>query len=162
MADNIDPAAGLTTDEANARLAKYGSNEPATTRRHSIGADIWHVLANPLVLILVIAAVASAFLGEVVDAGLITTIVIISAAIDMAQTHRSQAAVERLRDRVAPIATVLRGGKWREIQRRDLVPGDVVRLSAGDLIPGDARLLTARDLFVQQASLTGESLPAEK
>src|SRR5262249_2488822 len=108
MAENIDTAAGLTTDEAHARLTKYGPNEPATARRHSIGADLWHVLANPLVLILVIAAAASAFLGDVVDAGLITTIVIISAAIDMAQTHRSQAAVERLRDRVAPTATVLR------------------------------------------------------
>src|SRR5262249_3317907 len=162
MPANTDATPGLTTDEAKARLAQFGPNEPTTTRRHALGADVWHAFANPLVLILVIAAVASAFLGDVVDAGLISIIVLISAAIDVAQTHRSQAAVERLRDRVAPTAAVRRDGEWRDIHRRDLVPGDVVRLSAGDLIPGDARLPTARDPYVQQAALPRESPPAEK
>src|SRR5208337_628415 len=89
-------------------------------------------------------------------------IVLLSAAIDFAQTYRSQRAIEQLRDRVAPTATVLRGGEWKEMPRRDVVPGDIVRLSAGDLVPADARLLIARDLYVQQAALTGESLPTEK
>ncbi|HUK36441.1 MAG TPA: magnesium-translocating P-type ATPase, partial [Vicinamibacterales bacterium] len=137
-------------------------NEPAPAKAQSALGDIWRVVANPLVLILVIAAVASAFLGEVADAGIITIIILLSAAIDFAQTHRSQQAVAQLRDQVAPTATVLRDGDWKELQRRDVVPGDVVRLSAGDLVPADARLLTARDLFVLQAALTGESLPAEK
>ena len=117
---------------------------------------------NPLVLILIIAAVASAFLGEKVDAGIIATIVLLSAAIDFGQTYRSQRAIEQLRRQVAPTATVLRSGEWKEIQRRDVVPGDIVRLSAGDLVPADCRLLLARDLYLLQASLTGESLPAEK
>ncbi len=155
-------AIGLATDEANARLAQFGRNEPAESRTHSVFADIWRVLANPLVLILTIAAVASAFLGEVVDAAIIFIIVGVSAAIDLAQTRRSQGAITRLRDRVAPTATVRRDGDWKEIDRRQVVPGDIIRLSAGDLIPADARLLTARDLFVQQAALTGESLPVEK
>jgi len=121
-----------------------------------------HVFANPLVLILVIAAIISAFMGQATDAVIIGVIVLLSAVIDVTQTYRSQQAMERLRDRVAPTATVLRGGEWKEIQRRDVVPGDVIRLSAGDLVPADARLLVARDLYVQQAALTGESLPTEK
>lgn len=110
----------------------------------------------------VLAAVTSAFLGQVVDAGIIATVVLLSAVVDLVQTHRSQHAVEQLSERVAPTATVLRDREWREIRRRDVVPGDILRLSAGDLVPADPRLLIARDLFVQQAALTRESLPAEK
>ena len=153
---------GLTPQEAAARLDQFGPNEPAATRRHSLFSDFLHAFSNPLVLILVIAAVISAFMGEAVDAGIIGVIVLLSAIIDVTQTYRSQHAMERLRDRVAPTAAVLRGGEWKEIQRREVVPGDIIRLSAGDLVPADARLLAARDLYVQQAALTGESLPCEK
>jgi Mg2+-importing ATPase len=153
---------GLTPQEAEARLAQFGPNEPAATQHHSFLFDFLHAFSSPLVLILVIAAIISGFMGEAVDAGIIGAIVLLSAAIDVAQTYRSQQAMERLRDRVAPTATVLRGEEWKEIQRRDVVPGDIIRLSAGDLIPADARLLVARDLYVQQAALTGESLPSEK
>ena len=153
---------GLTPQEAQARLDQFGPNEPAATQHHSFLSDLVHAFTNPLALILVIAAVVSAFLGDKVDAGIIGVIVLLSAAIDFAQSYRSQRAVEQLRDRVAPTATVLRGGEWKEMPRRDVVPGDIVRLSAGDLVPADARLLIARDLYVQQAALTGESLPADK
>jgi Mg2+-importing ATPase len=81
---------------------------------------------------------------------------------DFSQTYRSQRAIERLHDQVAPTATVQRDGAWQEVRRRDVVPGDLVRLSAGDMVPADARLLAARDLYVQQAALTGESLPVAK
>jgi Mg2+-importing ATPase len=153
---------GLTTQEAEARLSQFGPNEPAATQQHSIFFDLLHGFMNPLVLILVIAAIASAFLGDKVDAAIIGVIVLLSSAIDFSQTYRSQRAVEKLRAQVAPTATVLRDGGWKEIRRRDVVPGDIVRLSAGDLVPADARLLVARDLYVQQAALTGESLPADK
>jgi Mg2+-importing ATPase len=153
---------GLTPEEAEARLAQFGPNEPTATHHHSFLSDFFHAFSNPLVLILVIAAVISAFMGEAVDAGIIGVIVLLSAIIDVTQTYRSQQAMERLRDRVAPTATVLRGGEWKEIQRREVVPGDIIRLSAGDLVPADARLLVTRDLYVQQAALTGESLPCEK
>jgi P-type Mg2+ transporter len=161
-AQNPVPIAGLTVQEAAARLDRFGPNEPATTQHHSFLSDVLHVFMNPLVLILLIAAVVSAFLGDAVDAGIIGVIVLLSGAIDLSQTYRSQRAIEQLRDRVAPTATVLRGGEWKEIRRRDVVPGDMVRLSAGDLVPADARLATARDLYVQQAALTGESLPTDK
>jgi len=162
VADTQAAIAGLTGEEAKARLDQFGPNEPAAAKQHSFLQDLLHVFLNPLVLILVIAAVASAFLGDTVDAGIIGTIVLLSAAIDLSQTYRSQRAIEELRNRVAPTATVLRSGEWKEIQRREVVPGDIFRLSAGDLVPADARLLIARDLYVQQAALTGESLPAEK
>lgn len=154
--------AGLTESEAEERFDRFGPNEPAATQHHSFLSDLWHAFANPLVLILVVAAVVSAFMGDRVDAAIIGTIVLLSTVIDLGQSYRSQRAVEKLRAQVAPTATVLRGGVWKELPRHDLVPEDVVRLSAGDLIPADARLLTARDLYVLQASLTGESLPAEK
>jgi Mg2+-importing ATPase len=153
---------GLTAQDAEARLDQFGPNEPAAAQHHSILFDLLHGFMNPLVLILVIAAIASAFLGDKVDAGIIGVIVLLSAAIDFGQTYRSQRAVEKLRAQVAPTATVLRGGEWKEIRRREVVPGDIVRLSAGDLVPADARLLIARDLYVQQAALTGESLPTAK
>jgi Mg2+-importing ATPase len=153
---------GLTPLEAAARLDKFGPNEPAAAQHHSLLSDLLHAFSNPLVMILVIAAIISGFMGEAVDAAIIGVIVLLSAVIDVTQTYRSQQAMKRLRDRVAPTATVLRGGEWKEIQRRDVVPGDTIRLSAGDLVPADARLLIARDLYVQQAALTGESLPCEK
>ena len=86
----------------------------------------------------------------------------LSAAINFVQTHRSQSAVDALRVGIAPTATVLRDGQWREIPRSQVVPGDVIRLTAGDMVPADARLIQSKDLHVQQAALTGESLPVEK
>jgi len=153
---------GLTAQEAEARLSRFGPNEPAEAKHSSFLSDLWHAFTNPLVLILVIAATVSAFLGEKADATIIGVIVLLSTAIDLGQSHRSQKAVEKLRAQVALTATVLRDGEWKELPRGEIVPGDLVRLSAGDLIPADARLLKARDLYVLQAALTGESLPAEK
>ena len=96
---------------------------------------------NPLVIILLIAALASVSLGEVIDASIIVTIVLLVVAINFVQTYGSQRAVERLRDQATPTATALRDGEWKEVLRREIVPGDVIRLSAGDLVPADARLL---------------------
>ena len=153
---------GLTNKEAQLRLSQFGPNEPAETKPRSFPSDLWHALSNPLVVILLIAAIISAFLGEKADATIIAVIVLLSTAIDLAQAYRSQSAVEKLRAQVALTATVLRDGEWKELPRREIVPGDLIRLSAGDLVPADAHLLTARDLYVQQSALTGESLPTDK
>ena len=96
------------------------------------------------------------------DAIIIAAMVVMSVVLNFVQAYRSERAVQGLRDQVAPTATVKRDGKWIELPRRQLVPGDVVRLSAGDLVPADARLLRSQDLHVQQAALTGESMPVEK
>ncbi|MFN8471463.1 MAG: magnesium-translocating P-type ATPase [Anaerolineae bacterium] len=162
-----DPAAptlppGLTTNEARRLLTQYGPNDPAPVRRVTVLSQIVSLLANPLVVILLIAAVVTAILGEMVDALIIFVIVTLSLVLNFVQTYRSQQAAERLRATVAPTATARRDGQWAEIPRREIVPGDVVRLSAGDLVPGDGVLLEAHDLHVNEAALTGESLPVEK
>src|SRR6185503_11578178 len=153
---------GLSPDEARRRLGEVGPNEPARAPRTAGLVQILLLLANPLVIILLIASAASAILGERVNASIIVLMVTLSVVLNFVQTYRSHRVADRLRDAVAPTATVCRDATWSEIRRRDLVPGDIVRLAAGDRTPADARLLEARDLHVQQAALTGESMPAEK
>ncbi len=156
------PGKGLTSIEAAERLTRFGPNDPAPLRARSGVAQLLTLFLNPLVIILLIAALASAFLGEIVNACIIVTIVLTGVAINFIQTYRSQRAIEHLRDQATPTATALRDSKWLEVLRREIVPGDVIRLSAGDLVPADAWLLQSRDLYVQQAALTGESMPMEK
>ena len=154
--------AGLTTDEAARRAREAGPNDPVATRQGGPLAEFLRFCASPLVIILLVAAVTSALLGQIIDASIIALMVLLSVVLNFVQAYRSEREVERLRERVAPTATVLRDGVWSEIARRDLVPGDSIRLSAGALVPADARLIQSRDLHVQEAALTGESTPAEK
>jgi P-type Mg2+ transporter len=100
--------------------------------------------------------------GQATDAAIITVIVFSGVAINFWPTYRSQRAADRLRASVTATATVQRDGVWREVPVREVVPGDVIRLSAGDLVPADVRLTASRDLSVQESSLTGESLPVDK
>jgi P-type Mg2+ transporter len=153
---------GLKCAEAEQRLLEFGPNEPEKIHRTAPLVEFLRFCTNPLVLILLSASVTSALVGELVDGAIIVTIVALSIALNFFQTFRSQRAVGRLREQVAPTATVLRDGDWKEIPRRELVPGDVVRLSAGDLVPADARLIRSVHLHVQQAALTGESMPVDK
>ena len=108
------------------------------------------------------ASAIAAALGEVLNAAIIITMVLLSVALNFIQTYRSQKAVDSIRKEVAPTATALRDENWTEIPRREVVPGDVIRLAAGNMVPADSELLETRDLHVQQAALTGESLPVEK
>ncbi len=119
-------------------------------------------MLNPLTLILLSAAVAAAFVGQVGDAAIIVGIVTLSTSLNFWQTFRSQRAVKELQRGVAPTALVLRDGVACRLPREQLVVGDVIRLAAGALVPADARIIEARDLHVQQSALTGESLPVEK
>ncbi|HEV2662914.1 MAG TPA: HAD-IC family P-type ATPase, partial [Ktedonobacteraceae bacterium] len=153
---------GLTGAEARERLGRYGPNDMTGLKRASPVVQFLRLFANPLIAILLVASVVSALLGDPVDASIIIVIVLLSNILNFVQTFRSQNSVEKLRANVAPTASVLRDGTWLELPRRELVPGDIVRLVAGDLVPADARLVQATDLHVQQAALTGESLPAEK
>ncbi|HEV3221119.1 MAG TPA: magnesium-translocating P-type ATPase [Candidatus Acidoferrales bacterium] len=153
---------GLSSDDARARLAQFGPNDPTPKGRSSGLRQIFLLIANPLIIILLVASVVSIFVGDKVDAGIIIVIVVLGVAVNFLQTYRSEQAIKRLRDQVAPMATVLRDGNWKDVPRVEVVPDDLVRLSAGDLIPADGVVLAARDLFIQQAALTGESLPTEK
>jgi P-type Mg2+ transporter len=145
---------GLASDEACKRLGTYGPNDTIGTKRASGLVQFLRLFLNPLIIILLIASIISAILGDPVDAGIIFVIVLLSNILNFVQTYRSQKAVDQLRSSVAPTATALRDGKWIEIQSRDLVPGDMIRLTAGDMVPADARLVQTTDLQVQQATLT--------
>jgi P-type Mg2+ transporter len=153
---------GLGSAEARKRLAELGANELTTGGHGGTVVQILLLFANPLAIILLIASLVSALVGEIVNASIIAVMVLLSAALNFIQTFRSQRAADRLRLQVAPTATALRDGNWTEVPRREIVPGDVIRLLAGDLVPADGRLIQSRDLHVNEAALTGESLPAEK
>ncbi|CEF48803.1 unnamed protein product [uncultured bacterium] len=157
-----DASVGLSEAEAARRIAVYGPNEPIPVHRHPAIVELLSLFANPLVIILLVASAIAGALGQRVDALIIVTMIVLGVGINFWQSYRSQQAAERLSASVKPTATVRRDGVWRETPLRDVVPGDVFRLSAGDLVPADARLLESRDLSVQQSMLTGESLPADK
>jgi Mg2+-importing ATPase len=162
MPDGTDREPGLTSAEAAQRLAEYGPNEPVRVRRLSALRQLVRLFATPLVAILLVAAIVSAALGQRADAVIIITIVSLGVGLNFWQTYRSGVAAEKLKASVMPTATVLRDGQWKELPVRGVVPGDVVRLSAGDLVPADGRLVESKDLAVQESALTGESLPVDK
>ncbi len=155
-------ADGLDPQEVSRRQKRYGWNEYATTPRATALRRFAASFANPLILVLLLAALVSGFMGDVLNAAIIGVMVVMSTTLGFIQTWRSEKAAEKLRQQVAPTATVLRAGRELEVPQRELVPGDIIRLVAGDLVPADARLLHARDVHVNQAALTGESLPVEK
>ncbi len=153
---------GLSSADAAERLQTYGFNQFTTAHKRSAMVESLLRAFNPLVGILILAALISSLTGSHVNAIIIILVVGFSVILDYFQSHRSLLAVERLRAQVAAMATVCRDNQWNDIPAKVLVPGDIIRLTAGDLVPADSLLLSAKDLHVQQAALTGESLPIEK
>jgi Mg2+-importing ATPase len=156
------PAQGLVREEALRRLERYGPNvigEHVTLSRLAV---VWNQLRSPLLLLLLFAAAVSVVTGEWVDAAIVLTIVLSSAAIGYTREFRAQTAAAQLRARVQIHATVLRDGQQQSVPVHDVVPGDVVLLSAGSIVPADCRLVEATDFFVNEAVLTGESYPVRK
>ncbi len=154
--------AGLSGAEAARRLARYGSNELKTSRRVSPWILLLQQFKNVLIIILLIATALSASLGHTVEAVAITVIVLFAVLLGFIQEYRAERAIEALRQMAAPTATALREGREVEIPARDLVPGDVIHLEAGDKVPVDVRLVEAVNLQIEEAALTGESVPVEK
>ena len=155
-------ADGLAEIDATERLRKHGTNTLGAAERESTLATWTRQFASPLVLILVFAAAISAFVGDWPDAAIVLAIVLGSGTLGALQEQRASSAVERLRNRVRVTAAVLRDGRTTQKPREEIVPGDVVLLSAGSLVPGDGVVLESKDFFVNEAVLTGEPLPAEK
>ncbi|MET0795272.1 MAG: magnesium-translocating P-type ATPase [Polyangiaceae bacterium] len=153
---------GLSSAEAALRLSQKGANEPLSSRPPSVWRAILGRFANPLVAILLLASVASILVRDVVNATLVLGIVCVSVLVESYQTRRSERAAKELRAQVADTATVLRDDRFVELARREIVPGDVVRLDAGCVVPADAVLLEGKDLHLSEAALTGESFPVEK
>lgn len=158
----LEKFAGLTNTVARQRLKKFGFNEPVTKHKRSVIVQFLLLFAEPLIIILLIASTVSLFVGDKINAIIIFLMVFLGVILNFVQTLRSEKAAESLQKEISLTATVLRDGEWQEIPRREVVVDDVIRLTAGDLIPADARLVEARDLHIQEAALTGESLPVEK
>ena len=158
---------GLSKTEAVSRLKKFGLNLVAGESKPTILQELWSRARNPLNALLLTLATVSYFLGDVRAAVVIASMVVLAITTAFIQEHRSNEAAARLRDMVHTTASVRRSPSdandpFSEIPIEQLVPGDVVRLSAGDIIPADLRLLDADDLFINQSALTGEAMPAEK
>jgi P-type Mg2+ transporter len=158
---------GLSQTEAAARLDKFGLNLVTRERKATIFQELWGRARNPLNALLLTLAIVSYFLGDVRAAIVIAGMVALAITTAFIQEHRSNEAAAKLRAMVHTTASVRRtpglsSDPFAEISMEQLVPGDVVRLSAGDMIPADLRLLEAKDLFINQSTLTGEAMPAEK
>lgn len=153
---------GLTSVVAEARLKESGPNELRLHKKQALVLEFLSRFRNPLVLILLGASTISAFTGDVTGCVVISVMVLMSVLLDFVQEHRAGQAALRLQQSVAVRVTVLRDGWPCNLLLTQLVPGDVVLLSAGDLVPADGRVLEARDCFVNQSLLTGESYPVEK
>jgi P-type Mg2+ transporter len=153
---------GLTPEEVESKRARYGPNEVVREKKRAALRQFAGQFKNPLIIILLFAAVLSVFLGEFVDAMIIFVMVFLSLFIDFFQEYRAGRAVELLRAKISTLATVIRDGNSQDVPLSELVPGDIITLSAGAIVPADALVLSARDFFVDQSALTGESFPVEK
>jgi len=153
---------GLSKAEASRRLMEHGPNELQAARRISPWAILFEQFKNILVLILLIAVVLSAFLGHSIEAIAIAVILLFAVLLGFVQEYRAERAIEALKRMAAPTATVIRDGEEMDMPARDLVPGDIILIRAGDRIAADARLVEAVNLQIEEASLTGESVPVEK
>jgi P-type Mg2+ transporter len=153
---------GLSSVEAAARLRTFGPNRLSEEGRLSRLDLLVRQVASPLQLLLVFAAIVAAATGEVTDAVIVFTILCASAFIGYRREYSARAAAAALRQRVKVRTTVVRDGAQRSVPAEEVVPGDIVLLSAGSLVPADALVLEATDCYVSEAVLTGESFPAEK
>jgi Mg2+-importing ATPase len=153
---------GLPEEEAAARLAQCGPNEVALEKRHGWLRRLYVSARNPLVILLTVLAIISFATDDLTGGTLMLLMVVLGMLLRFVQETRADSAAAKLKAMISVTATVVRDGQARELPLKQLVPGDVVKLSAGDMIPGDVRLLSAKDLFIIQATLTGESMPVEK
>lgn len=158
---------GLTSDEASKRLEKYGKNELAKPKGKSLIRRFLEQLADPMIIILLVAAVVSgitaAYANEsFADVFIILFVVIINAVLGVYQESKAEKAIEALQKMTAATSKVLRDGEISHVKSADMVPGDVVLLEAGDAVPADCRIIESASLKIEEAALTGESVPAGK
>jgi len=153
---------GLTDEQVDVRLRKYGSNEIGRGEIRTVFGILLAQFKNPLIMLLIVASLVSAFVGEVSDAIIIISIILINSVLGFYQEYRSEKALEKLNKYLTFTAQVRRNGERRAVDTRVLVPGDIVLIETGDVVPADIRILEADDLSVEEAALTGESYPVTK
>ncbi|MDD4902089.1 MAG: magnesium-translocating P-type ATPase [Patescibacteria group bacterium] len=153
---------GLTDREARCRTGQFGENVLVKEKKSSVIKEFFSKFKSPLIILLFVASVISAFFGEVISAAIIVLMIISSAVLDFFEEHNAGQAVKKLLETVKTTAAVIRDGKEREINVAQICAGDIIFLNSGDLVPADARVISAKDFFVNQSALTGESVPREK
>lgn len=161
----VFPERGLSEQAAAMRAEQYGKNQLESVRRESLIKRLFAQLKDPMILVLLAAAVLSVVASggeDVLDAGIILLIVMVNAAISISQEDNAQKALKALEQLSAPQARVLREGRVHKIDASDLVPGDIIQLKAGDFVPADARLLSSAGLMADESAMTGESVPVSK
>ncbi len=158
----VDPAKGLSSQEARKRFEKYGPNEIVQKSRRTIWQMFFSQFTDFLIIILLAAAVISILVGEGVDAVLIIIIVLLNATLSTIQESKAEKSLQLLKKMAAPMAKVIRDGVVQTISSREIVPGDVILLETGNYVPADGRLIEAVNLSVSEAALTGESQPVDK
>ncbi len=157
-----NPETGLTTETAETAFSKYGPNELKEEAKKSMAAKLLEQFKDPLIIILILASIVSAFLGDYIEAVIIIAIVIINAALSLYQEGRAEQAIEALQKMSSPNAKVIRNGTEQSIPSNRIVPGDLIRLETGDIVPADLRLIDSTNLKIDESSLTGESVPVDK
>jgi Ca2+-transporting ATPase len=162
LSANDTTAAGLPPAEAQQRLAEHGENEVVQMSDRTSLSILVAQFDSVLIWVLVAAAVLSVWAAHTIDAVLIVVIVVANGIFGFVQDYRAERSLEALRELTAPTSTVRRDGTTTEIDATELVPGDVVELESGDVVPADGRLLEETDLEVDEAALTGESVPVSK
>lgn len=153
---------GITEQEARSRSMSSGKNELKEARNKTVAESFFEQLNDPLIYVLLVAAAVSFLLHEASDAIIILIVVLVNAVVGMIQEGKAQRALESLKKLTSPRAYVIRGGKEQEVPASQLVPGDLVCLEAGCQVPADLRLVNTQTLKIEEAALTGESLPIEK
>jgi Ca2+-transporting ATPase len=153
---------GLTSEEVKTRLLQHGPNMLTEAPPTTFWQLLWEQFNNFVVILLIVAAIISAILGDFIEAAAIMAIVVLNAGLGIVQERRAEKALAALRQLAAPEAHVIRDGSRQAVPARELVPGDLVLLEAGNYIPADVRLLEAINLRVEEAALTGESIPVQK
>jgi P-type Ca2+ transporter type 2C len=158
----VDGQAGLTAAQAKHRLDEYGPNELTEKPPPTFLERLWNQLTDFVVIILLVAAIVSALLGDYIEAAAIMAIVVLNSAIGVIQESKAEEALAALKKMAAPDAQVIRDGHRITVPAHDLVPGDIVLLEAGSILPADVRLIQTMNLQIEEASLTGESVPVTK
>ena len=162
---DTDVENGLSEAEVNKRLESFGSNELEEQEKESIFMKVLGQLKDPMIIVLLIAAVlsyVSSGFQDWVEPVIILLIVVVNAIISISQENNADKSLEALQKMSAPLAKVIRNGKIENVNTPNLVPGDIVELEAGDLVPADARILSASNLKADESAMTGESVPVAK
>lgn len=153
---------GLSDQEVKDRREQFGANRLTSKRRTTLIEKFISQFKDLMIIILIIAAIIAGFAGETVDAAIILAVVILNAVFGVFQESKAENAIDSLKEMSAPMATVLRNNQPMSIKSEDIVPGDIVLLEAGDVVPADVRLTEANSLKIEEAALTGESVPVNK